>query len=90
MHDELSKIKEKWHVVLAILNLGNAHSPFGQITMSGYAGAVLCEELASTPIHFDGWGHFTEHGPQLREAMARENVSSKVKWLELSKPIHVI
>ncbi|PLB52006.1 putative Zn-dependent hydrolases of the beta-lactamase protein [Aspergillus steynii IBT 23096] len=86
--DELDRIKERWHVVAAVLNFGNAHAPLPegplQITMDGKQGAHLFRQLGAdvlVPMHFESWGHFTQFGHELRSVLDGEGVGDKVCWL---------
>lgn len=91
-HEELPLIKEKWHIVAAILNFGNAHvpSPSGEIvkiTMDGRDGARLVKEIGAdvlVPMHFKGWGHFTEGEEGLEKAFEEEGITERVRWLRPS------
>jgi L-ascorbate metabolism protein UlaG (beta-lactamase superfamily) len=94
---ELNKIREKWHVVVAILNLGSAHAPTPdgpmQITMGGRDGADLCRTLGVhhiVPIHYDGWGHFTEHGNDLAMAFDEVQITDKITWLKAGEAVRVV
>lgn len=90
---ELQHIKEKWHVVVAILNLGNAIVEGLQITMSGHDAAILCQDLGVEyicPIHFDGWLHFTEHGEELKKSLVRESIVERVRWLKLGEAVQIV
>lgn len=86
--DELKKIPEKWHVVAAVMNLGNAHAPLPegplQITMDGKQAATLFRDLKAdvlVPMHYESWGHFTQFGEELRQVFEDEGVMDKVCWL---------
>jgi L-ascorbate metabolism protein UlaG (beta-lactamase superfamily) len=86
--DELAEIKNKWHVSVAVLNLGNAlfEHPKGvlQITFDGKQAAHLMRVLnvdQMVPIHFESWEHFTEHQADLAKVFDDEKVSDKVFWL---------
>ncbi|KAF7516650.1 hypothetical protein PCG10_002039 [Penicillium crustosum] len=86
--DELAQIKNKWHVSIAVLNLGNAlfEHPNGvlQITFDGKQAAHLMRVLNvdwMVPIHFESWDHFTEHQADLVVIFDEEKVSQKVCWL---------
>lgn len=85
--DELKKIKDRVHVMAAILNLGNAtfEFPIGpiQITMDGKQGAKLVEDIGAdimVPMHFENWEHFTEHGPDLAKVFEEAGIMHKVCW----------
>lgn len=86
--DELAEIRKKWHVSVAVLNLGNAlfESPKGmlQITFDGQQAAHLMRVIGvdvMVPIHFESWEHFTEHQADLKRVFEKEEVEGKVCWL---------
>ncbi|KAE8152370.1 Metallo-hydrolase/oxidoreductase [Aspergillus avenaceus] len=89
-HEELRQIKEKFHVVVGLLNLGAAKimmpgrdEPL-QITMGGCDAARLVRELdmdCIVPVHYESWHHFTEFGKELKETFEEEGVLDKVSWI---------
>lgn len=88
---ELVKMKEKWHISVALINVGKVLVPVPgreeplQITMSGADAARLIREIEAdvlVPMHFESWAHFVEGKEELRGVLEREGVSTKVKWLE--------
>lgn len=85
--DELKEIGNKWHVMAAVLNLGNAtfHFPIGpiQITMDGKQAVRLMRDINADvmiPIHFESWEHFTEHREGLTKVFEEEGIMDKVCW----------
>ncbi|KAL4912730.1 beta-lactamase superfamily domain-containing protein [Aspergillus aurantiobrunneus] len=88
--DELAEVKNKWHVVVAVLNLGNARFAYPngvlQITFDGVQAAHFMRMRVTgaevmVPIHFESWEHFTEHQAELLDVFAREGVAERVRWL---------
>ncbi|KAL4769231.1 hypothetical protein BDW60DRAFT_218997 [Aspergillus nidulans var. acristatus] len=86
--DELAELGKRWHVVVAVLNLGNVLFPYPkgvlQITFDGKQAAHLMKVTRAehmVPIHFECWEHFTEHHAELREVFKQEGVEDKVRWL---------
>ncbi|RMJ24782.1 hypothetical protein PHISP_04331 [Aspergillus sp. HF37] len=85
--DELKEIKDRVHVMAAVLNLGNAtfEFPIGpiQITMDGKQAVRLVREIGAdimVPMHFEDWEHFTEHGKDLAKIFDEEGIMDKVCW----------
>ncbi|KFY70086.1 hypothetical protein V499_09468 [Pseudogymnoascus sp. VKM F-103] len=85
--DELKKIKDRVHVMAAILNLGNAmvEFPIGpiQITMDGKQAVQLVRDIGAdvmVPMHFEEWGHFTEHGEDLVKVFEEAGIMDRVCW----------
>ena len=38
------------------------------------------------PVHYEGWGHFSEGRPQIARAFADAGGGSRVRWIEAGKP----
>ncbi|KAI0116699.1 Metallo-hydrolase/oxidoreductase [Daldinia grandis] len=93
--EELSRIGDRFHVSLALLNLGaaavvlpGASEPL-QITMDGAQGARLFRELGAdvlVPLHFESWDHFSQAKELLKDALDEAGIQDKVLWLEPGKP----
>ncbi len=86
--DELAELGKRWHIVVAVLNLGNALFPYPngilQITFDGKQAAHLMRVTGAevmVPIHFESWEHFTEHQDELSGVFRKEGVDGKVRWL---------
>ncbi|KAH6854661.1 beta-lactamase superfamily domain-containing protein [Chaetomium sp. MPI-CAGE-AT-0009] len=86
---ELAKMKERFHISVALLNIGKATAPLPTgplaITMDGADAAKLFKELEAdvlVPMHFESWGHFTEKREELAASLEKEGVMDKVLWLE--------
>lgn len=86
--EELREIGNRFHVAAAIMNVGAAFAamPDGplQITMCGKQAARLFNEIKAdklVPMHYDSWGHFTQHGNDLADDFKNEAVYDKVAWL---------
>lgn len=82
-------LREKWNVVVALMNLGRAKIPLPeeklQITMDGAQAAKLFREIGAEvliPMHFESWGHFTQFGGELKEIFKQEGLEESVRWLE--------
>ncbi|KAK8156108.1 hypothetical protein IWX90DRAFT_486896 [Phyllosticta citrichinensis] len=97
---ELAEIRNKYHVLAAVLNLGGAHAPHVldmegpeiNITMDGKQGARALREIGAdvlVPMHFAEWGHFKQHGKELREAFEAEGIMDKVRWLTRGRPVRI-
>ena len=93
--EELGKMKEKYHIAVAMLNIGKAtvSLPGGgadgggplQITMGGDQAAQLAKDIGAdviVPLHFESWSHFTESGAELANDFAKAGVENKVLWLK--------
>lgn len=100
LEDEFKKLREQHHVVVALVNLGQAMSPnpesptgFTQITMGGTDAVRMCEILEAdlvVPMHFESWTHFTQDGKALKEVFDAGGISDKVKWLTSGSKVQII
>ncbi|KAG9501682.1 hypothetical protein J7337_007373 [Fusarium musae] len=100
MEDEFMKLREKYHVVIALTNLGQAMLPspkspsgFVQITMGGEDAVKMMEVLEAdvlVPMHFESWTHFTQDGTALEEIFTSGGLGNKVIWLSSGKEVNVI
>ncbi|KAK0718728.1 beta-lactamase superfamily domain-containing protein [Apiosordaria backusii] len=94
---ELAKMKEKYHISVALLNLGKATAPLPtgplQITMDGAQAVQLFRELEAdvlVPMHFESWEHFKEQREGLEQAFKKEGLEKEVLWLEPGKKTRVV
>ncbi|RYP42090.1 hypothetical protein DL767_000455 [Monosporascus sp. MG133] len=87
--EELAEMRKKFHISVALLNVGAAVAPVGdspplQITMDGKQAARLFREIGAdvlVPMHYESWGHFSQKGQQLAKAFEEEGIQEKVCWL---------
>ncbi|KAG9125762.1 hypothetical protein FRC07_006321 [Ceratobasidium sp. 392] len=88
--EELAQIRKKFHIVLAILNLGDVRvvlpgsSEPLQITLDGKSAVKLIRDLEPdvvVPMHFDSWAHFTEPSAKSAKVFEEEGLKDKIKWL---------
>ncbi|KAI1341329.1 Metallo-hydrolase/oxidoreductase [Xylariaceae sp. FL0016] len=89
--EELAQIKEKWHVSVALFNLGCAavlapgSKEMVQVTMDGKQAVRLLNDIDAgvlIPLHFEDWDHFQEHRDVLRTTFKEAGVMEKVCWLK--------
>ncbi|OLN86145.1 hypothetical protein CCHL11_05310 [Colletotrichum chlorophyti] len=95
--EELARIRSKFHVSVALLNIGAATAPVSdpplQITLDGKQAARLFRDIGAdilVPMHYESWGHFTENGDQLRKAFEEEGIAESVCWLVPGVPKKVL
>ncbi|KAI8628372.1 Metallo-hydrolase/oxidoreductase [Xylariaceae sp. FL1651] len=88
---ELTQIRERWNISLALLNLGAASvRPPGSeallmITMDGKQAVQLVRDLGVevvVPMHFENWDHFKEDRESLKRAIEEGGIEKNVVWLE--------
>ncbi|MFB9711133.1 MBL fold metallo-hydrolase [Streptosporangium sandarakinum] len=71
---------------VAVLFAGAARTALidGHLTLTGAQAAEAAALLGArhvVPLHFEGWGHFTEGGDELREAFGRAGLADRLTLL---------
>uniref|UniRef100_A0A060SY11 ARAD1A16896p n=1 Tax=Blastobotrys adeninivorans TaxID=409370 RepID=A0A060SY11_BLAAD len=91
--DELAEIGNKWHIMVAIFNLGegSVETPKGkiQITMNGKDAVKLFREIKAdvlVPLHFESWSHFAEDKDNMIKAFEEDGIMDKVCMLSPGEP----
>ncbi|KAI9148351.1 UPF0173 metal-dependent hydrolase [Paramyrothecium foliicola] len=87
--DELGKLKDMYHIQVALLNLGGAalempDQPPLSITMDAKQAAHMVREIGAEvmiPMHFDSWRHFKQHEADLRKEVEDEGIEKRTKFL---------
>lgn len=86
--EELAEVGRKWHITAALLNLGNAVTPFPnaplKITLDGKQAVRLLREIDAdviVPLHFESWTYLIEHGMILPESSRRRVLRTKCAGL---------
>jgi len=86
---ELADVKKKFHVSVALINIGKVIVPGTepplQITVGGADAARLFRDIGAdilVPMHFESWAHFTENKEALAKELEREGVMDRVVFLE--------
>ena len=80
----------RWNIILALANLGAAKAPGPdgvplQVTMDARDAAKIVRELnvpVLVPLHYEGWGHFTQFGEELRNVLEAEKVMDQICFVE--------
>ncbi len=95
--EELAQICNKFHVVVALLNLGSATVPLPdgplQITMDGKQAARLFREIKADimiPMHYESWAHFSQPREEAAKVFEEEGIADKVYWLTPGKSQQII
>ncbi len=92
--EELKDIGKKFHVNVAIMNIGGAKGPGDMpLTIDGKDASRIFKEIGSdllVPMHYNSWGHFTENGEALLKAFEQSGIAEGVCWLELGKRTKVL
>ncbi|KAK1710664.1 hypothetical protein BDP67DRAFT_545548 [Colletotrichum lupini] len=86
---EIPKVLEKYHVSVAILNIGSAEVAISDppllVAMDGKEAGRLFREIGADVLvlmHYESWEDFAENRDQLRVMLEQEGVSDQVRWLE--------
>ncbi|RFU78692.1 hypothetical protein TARUN_3539 [Trichoderma arundinaceum] len=88
-NEDVANSLKGYHISLALLNLGRAAVTFEgpeplAITMDGKQASQLIKDANVenvVPMHFEGWGHFSEGRDPATKAFAEAGVSERVFWL---------
>ncbi|KAH6616295.1 beta-lactamase superfamily domain-containing protein [Boeremia exigua] len=94
---ELAQIKQRYNVVIAIMNCGQAtfldtdseglpdhEGESLQITMGGTQAVRLFKDIGAdvlVPMHFESWDHFKQGKEGLAREFEEEGVLGSVRWL---------
>lgn len=97
-YPEIHKVKERWNIVIGLFNLGKAIVPIPsgelqQITMGAEDCVDLCRVVPVqniVPMHFTGWGHFTEFNDETYQVLEGAERLGKVVWLERGRAVRVV
>ncbi|KAK2738396.1 hypothetical protein FQN57_007073 [Myotisia sp. PD_48] len=91
--EELVEVKKRFHIVIALVNLGAATVPLPTgpllVTMDGAEGAKLFQEIQAdilVPMHYESWGHFTQGREELTKVFEEKHVQDRVCWLTPGVP----
>ncbi|KAI9164203.1 N-acyl-phosphatidylethanolamine-hydrolyzing phospholipase D [Paramyrothecium foliicola] len=88
----LDKIKQKYNIIFALMNLGKATFGDLEITMDGKQATHLFHDVGAevlVPIHYESWEHFTQHGDGLRKEFEDGGILEKVRWLTPGKSVRI-
>ncbi|CCO34935.1 N-acyl-phosphatidylethanolamine-hydrolyzing phospholipase D, mitochondrial Short=NAPE-PLD [Rhizoctonia solani AG-1 IB] len=87
--EELAQMRKKFHIVLAVINLGGATAPTPDgpvpITLDGKSAVKLVQDIGAevvVPIHYDSWKHFNEPSTESSKIFVEAGLKDKVIWLE--------
>jgi L-ascorbate metabolism protein UlaG (beta-lactamase superfamily) len=83
--EDLAKMADKYHIAIALMNLGKATFDDLQITMDGHQAARLFRDIKAdvlVPMHYESWDHFKQNGNALSEEFKEEGIFERVRWLE--------
>ncbi|KAK4660722.1 hypothetical protein QC762_0021890 [Podospora pseudocomata] len=89
---DLARMAEKYHIVIALMNLGKATFDGLQITMDGKQGAQLFKDIKAdllVPMHHESWDHFTQNEPELARELREEGVLDSVRWPKPGVPLRL-
>ncbi|KAK3294194.1 beta-lactamase superfamily domain-containing protein [Chaetomium fimeti] len=90
--DDLVRVADKYHVAVALVNLGKATFDGLEITMDGRQAARLFRDLKAdvlVPMHYESWDHFTQNGEGLFKEFEAEGVLDSVRWLKPGKAVEI-
>ncbi|UKZ91450.1 uncharacterized protein TrAFT101_006428 [Trichoderma asperellum] len=90
--EDLAKMAGKYHIAVALINLGKATFDDLQITMCGSQAARLFRDIKAdllVPMHYESWGHFTQNENELAKEFETEGILEHVRWLKPGKAVEI-
>ncbi len=91
-YDELLEVGRRFDVRVAVLFMGAARvavagpSPLTFTAEEGVAAARAFPDATIVPVHFEGWGHFTESRPQIAASFEAAGLTPRLRWLPPGVP----
>lgn len=90
---DLARLADKYHIVIALMNLGKATFEGLQITMCGRQASKLFRDIKAdvlVPMHHESWDHFKQQEAELAREFREEGVLDKVRWPKpAGKPVQI-
>jgi L-ascorbate metabolism protein UlaG (beta-lactamase superfamily) len=87
-YDGVAEVARRFHVRLAVMFMGAARvrevGP-AHLTLAAEESRAIADAFPDAlivPVHYEGWGHFSEGRPQIERAFADAGATSRVRWLE--------
>ncbi len=94
-YDDLLEVQKRFSVKVAILNMGAARvkevGP-AHLTFTGEEGAAFAKAFEGAviiPLHFEGWGHFSECRDEIDRAFAGAGLQARLRWLKPGVPTRI-
>lgn len=87
-YEGVEEVGRRARVDVAFLNLGAAKVAVAgpaPLTFTAAEAVALARAWPATrivPLHFEGWGHFTEGTAEVREAFGAAGMGERLTWLE--------
>jgi len=94
-YDAVARLGQSFEIPVALLNLGAAKVAVAgpePLTFTALEAVELARAWPDTlilPLHFEGWGHFTEGPAAVRQAFAAANLSHRLLWPGPGVPIEL-
>lgn len=93
LFEGMDVIPHHWPISLAVLHCGAARAErFGpyDITLTGVEAvqvAKLLGDATIVPVHYEGWGHFTQGRAEIEQAFAAESLTERLRFLPFGQPV---
>lgn len=91
-YDGVAEVARRFQVRLAVMFMGAARvrevGP-AHLTLAAEESRAIVDAFPDAlivPVHYEGWGHFSEGRPQIARAFADAGGGSRVRWIEAGKP----
>lgn len=89
---ELARMADKYHIAIALMNLGKATFDDLQITMCGRQASRLFRDIKAdvlVPMHHESWDHFKQQETELAGEFREEGVLDSVRWPKAGLPLQL-
>ena len=91
-YDGVADVARRFQVRLAVRFTGAARvrevGP-AHLTLAAEESRAIADAFPDAlivPVHYEGWGHFSEGRAQIERAFAYAGAASRVRWVEAGKP----
>jgi len=94
-YEGIEEIARKFKIKTAILFMGAARvaaagpSHLTFTAEEGVKAARAFPEATIVPVHFEGWGHFSEAKTDISAAFEKANLQHRLRWLTPGQPSFV-
>ncbi len=92
-YEGVAEVARRFHVKAAILNMGAARvKEIGpaHVTFTGEEGVKAARAFPDAviiPLHYEGWGHFSESRKEISSAFASAGMKERLMWPKAGVPV---
>jgi L-ascorbate metabolism protein UlaG (beta-lactamase superfamily) len=91
-YEGVAEVARRSRVRVAVMFMGAARvreAGPAHLTLAAEESRAIADAFPDAlivPVHYEGWGHFSEGRPQIERAFADAGATSRVRWIEAGKP----